>query len=250
MNSLSNKIALVTGASSGIGEALCRLLVARGYHCIAIARREEKLARIAKDIDGPGKFSYYTCDVASREQVYEVSHALQKNGTIPQFFFLNAGMTGLPAIDPKKALADHHRALFDVNYLGVVHWIDAWRDLCLERGSGTFLVTSSVNAIFSPPTGCGYAASKAAVSKLFEGLDLQYHKSGVHFLSCTTGPVRTDGLVGKLPFTWPTEKMAGALLRQAKAGRARATPSKFYWLLAHLLRLLPYKITLKLLSKL
>lgn len=244
------KTALVTGASSGIGEALSKLLVTKGYRCVAIARRREKLKALQEQLGGEQKLVACPCDVSSMEEVFKVSKALREQNLMPNLFFLNAGMTGLPALDPKDhGLLQHHQDLFAANYFGVLNWVEAWRDHCLEHNSETvFLVTSSLNAIFAPPGGSAYAASKAAIAKAFEAFDLQYSSQGLRFLASFPGPVATPGFVGKLPFTWPPEKMAQSLFKQAIQGKARRDPSKFHSCLFRLLRHLPYKAVHRLLK--
>lgn len=241
------KLALVTGASSGIGEALCSLLVAKGHGCVAIARRIDKLKRLQERLGGKNNLIAHPCDVSSAEEVKKVSTLLQAEGYIPDLFFLNAGTAGESAIDPEEGFLEHHRTVFAVNYFGVLNWVDAWQSLLSENGSMTFLVTSSCNAIFAPPRGSAYAASKAAISKAFEALDLQHSAQGTRFLISYAGPVATAGLAGKWPFTWTPERMAHSLLQQALSGKARRHPSLFYGSLCSLLRHLPYRVTRKLL---
>lgn len=248
MGSKNKRLALVTGASSGIGEALCRRLVASGYRCIAIARRGEELQRLQEEVGGPNSLLYFPCDVALPEQVNRVSSELRERGEIPRLFFLNAGATGESALDPTGGSSvQHHRWMFDVNYFGVMNWVAEWEKPCLECGGATFLVTSSLNAIFAPPVAVAYAASKAAIAKAFEGLDLHWSSLGLRFLISYPGPVATSGLVGKLPFTRSADRMAGSLLTQTEKGKARKEPSWFYSTTSRLLRLLPYRVTRRLL---
>lgn len=244
------RVALVTGASSGIGEALCKLLVHRGYRCIAVARRKEKLEQLQEELGGEKKLIVCPCDVVSLQEVLRVSERLQSQNLFPSLFFLNAAIAGKSALDPQDyGLLQHHHDLFSVNYFGNVNWIEAWQSVCLEKGlKTTFLVTSSVNAIFAPPRGSAYAASKAAIAKAFEAFDLQYSSKGIRYLVSFPGPVATPGLVGKWPFTWPPEKMAESLLDQALKQQARKSPAHFYALLTRLLRHLPYKALQRLLK--
>lgn len=110
-------------------------------------------------------------------------------------------------------------------------------------------MTSSVNAILAPPTGSAYSASKAAISKAFEGSSLTYFGKNLRFSLIYTGPVQTDGLKGDLPFTWKPEKMARYMVKFSMKGKSRGYPSLFYFMLCHLLRILPPKLTIGILKK-
>jgi len=235
------KLALVTGASSGIGKALAIELLNRGYEVIGISRSDDKLEHL-KEVVKSDYFYPYPCDVSDLLAVKDLSLKLQNMGMIPQIFFLNAGIAGESAMDPKGKLEiAHHRRVFDVNYYGVLNFVSEWPELCKEKAGATFVVSNSINAIFAPPYGCAYSASKAAISKAFDSLRVSSAHSNLKFLSIFCGPVDTAGLLGKLPFTWSTKKMANYIIKRAEKGKARSYPSLFYTLLARFLNLLSEK---------
>lgn len=172
---------------------------------IGIARSLDKLRRIEEEA-GSTHFSFYCCDVSSSEEVKEISTQIKAKGQTPSFFYLNAGLTGLPAIESVDRLdVELHHKMFSVNYYGVLHFVEEWLQTCKEHGGATFILSSSINATFAPPGGSAYAASKAAISKAFDGLRLTHNKSNLKFLSSFCGPVDTAGRVGELPFTWAPE---------------------------------------------
>jgi len=111
-------------------------------------------------------------------------------------------------------------------------------------------VTSSINAIFAPPTGSAYCASKAAIAKAFESLSLTYFGTNLHFSVVYVGPVDTAGLKGNLPFTWKAEKMGRYMVDFAFSQKERGDPSLFYRAFCSFLRALPAKYTMKILRKL
>ncbi len=86
---MQEKIALVTGASSGIGQSLCRELVARRWSVFGVARTEEALYRIQKDLGH--SFLPILCDVSDKASIERVSKALLEQQKCPSLFFLNAG---------------------------------------------------------------------------------------------------------------------------------------------------------------
>jgi 3-hydroxy acid dehydrogenase / malonic semialdehyde reductase len=242
----ANKVALVTGASSGIGEAISKELVRRGWQVIGIARSIGKLDQLQKELSD--SFIPVVCDVSQKEQIVKASSSLLDKGLIPSHLFLNAGVTGESAVEkPNQFDLEIHEKIMNVNYIGVLAWIKFWEKPCLQNGGANFIVTSSINAIFAPPTGSAYAASKAAVAKAFEGLSLSYHNSPLKFSIVYPGPVDTLGRKGKLPFTWSAERMGKCIVDGAIKGRSRYYPSLFYRLLAQLLNALPAKYTIKIL---
>jgi 3-hydroxy acid dehydrogenase/malonic semialdehyde reductase len=243
------KVALVTGASSGIGAAISKELVKRGWQVVGIARSLDKLDQLQKELSEP--FIPIVCDVSQKDQIVKASSSILEKGLIPSLLFLNAGIAGEPAVEnPDKFDLSTHEKIMSVNYMGVLAWVEYWEKPCMENGGANFIVTSSVNAIFAPPTGSAYAASKAAIAKAFEGLALTYHNTPLKFSIVYPGPVDTPGLKGKLPFTWSAEKMGKSMVDSAIQKKYRYYPSVFYRILAQLLHSLPVRYTEKLLKRL
>ena len=205
------KIGLVTGASSGVGRILSNELVKRGYIVIGLARSVEKLAAVQKEC-GAG-FIPYVCDVSDVLAVQEVSCGLHKKGIVPSLFFLNAGMAGQEVVEKDRFDFEKHHRIMDTNYFGVLAFVSFWKKVFekdLQEGLKMhFIVTSSVNAIWAPPGGGAYSASKAAISKAFDSLSLAYAgEKDLKFSSVYLGPVNTQGLHGTLPFKWSARKAA------------------------------------------
>lgn len=241
-----NKIALVTGASSGIGEATSRELVRQGWIVIGIGRSNDKLSLIQKELSS--SFIPMVCDVSKKENIIATSEQLIQKNLYPSLFFLNAGIAGEPVIeDPEKFDLAIHEKIMKVNYFGVLAWIEFWEKPCQQNGGTKFIATSSINAIFAPPRGSAYCASKAAIAKAFESLSLTYFDTNLKFSVIYPGPVDTAGLKGNLPFTWKAEKMGKCMVNFALSNKSRYEPSLFYKILCRILRTLPKKFTMKLL---
>lgn len=249
MNNTKN-VALVTGASSGIGEAISRELVNRGWTVIGVARSEDKLIEIQNELSG--SFIPMICDVSSKENIRETSKQILERKLYPSLFFLNAGIAGEAIIEnPNKFDLKIHENIMRVNYFGVLAWVEFWEKFCQENGGANFIATSSVNAIFAPPTGSAYSASKAAIAKAFESLSLTYFGTNLRFSVVYPGPVDTAGLKAprKLPFTWTAEKMGKSMVDFALSNKSSYEPSFFYKIVTRLLRALPAKYTMKLLGQ-
>lgn len=248
MNNKNNKIALVTGASSGIGEAISRELAKRGWLVIGIARSQDKLSLIKKDLQDA--FIPMICDVSKKEDIKETSKQILQMNLCPSLFFLNAGIAGEAVIEnPNQFDLAIHEKIMQVNYFGVLAWVEFWEKPCKKNGETNFIATSSINAIFAPPTGSAYSASKAAIAKAFESLSLTYYGTGLRFSVVYPGPVETAGLKGKLPFTWKPEKMGKCMVDFALSKKSHYEPSFFYNILSRALRALPAKHTMKILGK-
>lgn len=167
-----NKIALVTGVSSGIGEAVSRELVKRGWQVIGIARSADKLSKIQEELSDA--FIPLVCDVSKKDEIEKASKQILEQNLCPSLFFLNAGIAGESVIEnPNKFDLGIHEKIMRVNYFGVLAWVEFWEKHCLENGGANFVATSSINAIFAPPTGSVYCASKAAIAKSWWNGDIE-----------------------------------------------------------------------------
>ncbi len=243
-------IALVTGASSGIGKALTIELLKKKYEVIALARSETKLELLKKECSND-HLRTISCDVTDQKALEKAFLSLQSQNRIPKLFFLNAGLAGFSAVEPRDYLdIAFHKNMFEINYFGVLNVVKFWLSPCIRNGGATFALTSSINAFFAPPGGSSYAASKAAISKAFDGLRLTHLDDNLKFTNIYCGPVDTAGLAGKLPFTWPAKHMARYMIAMARAGKAHAHPSIFYRFLSLTLNVLPARLALKILEKL
>jgi|GEM_PF-2303534 len=179
------------------------------------------------------------------------SQSILDKNLCPHLFFLNAGIAGEQAIENPDIFKVHmHKHIMAVNYFGVLAFIERFEEPCLKNGGAHFIVTSLVNAIFASPTASAYCASKAAISKAFESLSLTYFGKSLRFSSIYTGPVETDGLKGRWPFTWKPEKMAKYMYQFSMTKKTRGYPSILYFIICHLLRALPDSIVMRILKKL
>ncbi|HBS48382.1 TPA: short-chain dehydrogenase [Candidatus Dependentiae bacterium] len=231
----TTKTCLVTGASSGIGRAISVEMVKRGWKVIGIARREEKLKELERELGAA--FIPYKCDVSIPEQIHKVTAEIKKQQLKPTLFFLNSG-TGDVEIKFQPMLT-RHKQTFDTNYFGVITWIDEWINNVKTYGGGTFVVTSSVNAIFG--YGASYCASKAAINACFKALRLQYYYDKIGFVIVMPGPIATDMLKTPkpLPFTHQPEAEALYIIKQIFKGKKQIEPSWFYSFLIRILNYVP-----------
>lgn len=164
-----SKIILVTGASSGIGEAVAEHLAGAGHHVIAGARREDRLNALAERVaaDG-GSLSVRRLDVTDRGDVAAfVDDAVAAHGRI-DVLVNNAGVMPLSRLD--ALLVDQWDAMIDVNVRGLLHGIAAALPHFQRLGRGHFVTVASVGAHEVVPTGAVYCATKYAAWAITEGL--------------------------------------------------------------------------------
>ncbi len=236
------QIALVTGASSGIGEAIARELAARGWIVIGIARSSDKLQRLKEELQD--SFVPMVCDVSQKEHIENTSSKILESSLIPSLFFLNAAMTTGAVESPERFDLEKHEKSMQVNYFGVLGWVAFWEKICQANGGAKFVATSSLNARFAPPCASAYSASKAAIAKAFESLSLTYFGTGLKFCVVYPGPVETQALSRPLPFTWKPAKMGKCMVDFALGNRSSYAPFWLYNIVAWILQRLPAQYVL------
>ena len=157
---------LITGAATGIGAATARRLGAQGERLVLAGRREQPLADLAAEIGG-GDVLVKTCDVAELEQVEALAAAaIERFGGI-DVVFANAGFGAARGF--LEETPEHWRAMVLTNVLGVAFTIRATLPHMLERGTGHYLITSSIAGRRVLP-GSLYSATKWAATAIGEGL--------------------------------------------------------------------------------
>ena len=169
MSNISGKTVLITGASSGIGEATARLLASQGAQVVLGARREERLQKLVGDInEAGGKALFRKLDVTSQEDTQAfVDFACEQLGRV-DVIINNAGVMPLSRLDALKL--DEWNRMIDVNIRGVLHGIAAALPLMQRQGSGQFINIASIGAYTVSPTAAVYCATKFAVRAISEGL--------------------------------------------------------------------------------
>ena len=179
---MSNKVVLITGASSGIGEATARVLARNGAKVVLGARRTDRLEKIVAEIRAAGGTAEFRkLDVVDRDDVNAfVAFAKEKFGRI-DVIFNNAGV--MP-VSPMNALkVDEWNNIIDINIKGVLNGIAAVLPIMEAQGSGHIISTASTGAHAVGGQFGVYCASKYAVRAIMEGLRQEMNQIRVTTLS-------------------------------------------------------------------
>lgn len=186
---VENKVIIITGASSGIGEASAKLLAKNGAKVVLGARRTEKLEKIVEEIRSQGGTAEFKAvDVSNREDMKAFVHfAKDKFGRV-DVIFNNAGVMPLSPMNALKV--EEWDNMINVNIHGVLNGIAAGLPLMEAQGGGQFINTASIGAHVVVPTAAVYCATKYAVWAISEGLRQESKNIRVTIIS--PGVVETE----------------------------------------------------------
>lgn len=188
----NEKIAVVTGASSGIGAASSRRLAAEGFHVVAAARRVDRLDALADEIRGRGgRLTPVPADVTRDEDVAALATAVADlDGDLELLVNIAGGAHGADAV--ANASVDDWQWMFDVNVLGTLRVTKALLPALIAGGRGTVIVMGSTAADIVYEGGGGYTAAKHAEAALAGTLRLELSGEPVRVIEIDPGMVRTD----------------------------------------------------------
>jgi len=225
---MERRVAVVTGASSGIGEAIARELSRRGWRCVLLARRTELLEAVALEIDG----EWEACDVADRTQVNEVAARVLRRHPAIELLVNNAGVPARGSfldIDPERV----ERAI-SVNYLGGVWCLQAFepglRAAAADGGAHVVNLVSVSGTVAFAPAGA-YAASKHAQLAFSRSTGALLRSSGIRVHTVLPGFAETEGFPQRSKLRSPflrrfviePEDVAKAVVRAVEKNKGEVT---------------------------
>ena len=186
---INNKVVIIMGASSGIGEATARRLAEDGAKVIISARREDRLKKIAASLSAY-EVNYQVADVRVFEDVQSVVKlAMTKYGRV-DVLYNNAGIMPLNPLSQLRL--DEWRAMLDTNIMGVLNGIAAVIPIMEKQGNGQILSTDSVAGHVVEQTSAVYAGTKFAVRAIMEGLRQEEKDKGIRSTIISPGLVDTE----------------------------------------------------------
>lgn len=189
-NPIAGKVVVITGASSGLGEAAARHLCAQGACVVLGARRSDRLQAIANELDNSGGQALaITTDVTHSDQVQRlVNTAVQAYGRID--VMLNAGL--MPHSPLERLKIDDWNRMIDVNIKGVLYGIAAALPYMKEQRSGHIINVASVAGHKVRPTSAVYSATKHAVRVISEGLRQEVKPYNIRTTIISPGAVESE----------------------------------------------------------
>jgi len=196
MDSYTNQTVWITGASSGIGEALAYEFAKQGANLIISARRTDELQRVQALCPSPAKVQILTLDLAAHGTfAAKTAEALAFFGQIDVMVH-NAGISQRSLAKDTSLEVD--RTLMDVNYLGTVGLTKALLPHFLQRKAGQLVAVTSLVGIFGSPLRSGYAASKHALHGFFDSLRAELTNDNIGVTIICPGYIATNVSVNAL----------------------------------------------------
>ncbi|MCG8460212.1 MAG: SDR family NAD(P)-dependent oxidoreductase [Holophagales bacterium] len=254
MSRLANKVVLISGASSGLGEYLARDLVSRGARVGLLARREERLRALAEELQGGAssgegggerRAAWAEADVTDGEGLGRALDQLAEELGGVDVIVANAGY-GHPEPPHRFQPGDSIR-MYDTNVLGMLRMIDWALPRFLEKGDGHIVGVASMASYAGLANSASYCGTKAAMRVHLQGLRVSLAPYGVAVTTICPGFVESELTADNkapMPFLWKAER-ATRLMADAIENRRGEVP--FPWqmrlILGGLTRLLPTALT-------
>jgi short-subunit dehydrogenase len=252
-----DRAVIVTGASSGIGEAFARELARRGHQLVLVARRTDRLHALAANLTS--RAHVLPADLSRRTDRAALPERVAALGLVPDVLINNAGMSVLGVV--ARSVPEQQLNIVEVDAAAVADLCSRFLPKMVDRGRGAVLNVSSLSAFGPLPGHAAYGAAKAFVLSYTESLRSELRGSGVTATAMCPGPVATefDEVAGfnkgereaTLPgVMWkPVEKVARAGIDGLAANKALVVPGRANWLAAVSLRVLPHEPLLRLLTR-
>lgn len=231
-----DKVVFLTGASSGIGEALAIAMAAKGATLGLLARREELLRDLANRCESAGGTArFFSCDVANSVEVRSVADELRREFGQIDVLIANAGIGGnnreTRSLEPQAV-----KRVIDINLWGAANSVHAVLPEMLEHGSGHLVAISSLAGIRGLPGSAAYSASKAGMTAFFESVRLDTLDKGIVVTIVQPGFIKTpltSGRANKMPFLM---ELGDAIPQILKAIENKKKFVAFPWQLATIVR--------------
>lgn len=227
----------ITGASSGIGQALAQCYAQRGATLGLVARRADALAQLVANL--PGEHACYVADVTQPDTLKLAAGQFCERFGVPDIVIANAGVS----VGTLTEEADDFAAfdtVFRTNVLGMVATFRPFVKEMRRRGSGHLVGISSVAGVRGLPGAGAYSASKAAASRYLESLRVELHGTGVRVTDIRPGYIRTPMTAVnpyRMPFMLDVDEAARRFVAAIERGASQTT---IPWQMSLVAKLLPF----------
>lgn len=190
MKKIDGKVVWITGASSGIGEALTYELAGRDCKIIISSRKEEELEKVKNNCSKPEKIKILPLDLLEFEKASNLTQEAWKIFGHIDILINNAGLSQRSLVE--KTNFEIYKRLIDINYLGTVALTKAILPYFIERKHGHFVTVTSLMGKFSSPYRSGYCGAKHALHGFFDALRMEHEKHGIDVTLICPGFVQTN----------------------------------------------------------
>ena len=187
---MASSLVVITGASSGIGEATAKLYASHGARVVLLARSQDRLERVAGEIkQAGGAANPYPIDLADSNAVAELGQRIGRELGTPDILINNAGAgRWLPLLETS---AEQAREMIEVPYLAAFYMTRALLPAMIARGSGSIACVTSPASYLAWPDACAYIAARHALSGFTEALRTEMRGKGIAVTLVVLGPVDT-----------------------------------------------------------
>ena len=186
----TNKTVWITGASSGIGEALTLLLAAQGADLIISSRRKETLEALKGKCVGAKSVWVIPLDLENDVSIQAAADTVLSKITKLDYMFHNGGMSQRSLTQETDLAVDHK--LMQINYFGAISLTKRILPFYLKQGFGHFIITSTISGVFGFPLRSAYAASKHALHGYFDSLRAEHRENNIDVTIVCPGRIKTN----------------------------------------------------------
>lgn len=226
------KSIVITGASSGIGEALAHEFAGRGYNLALCARRTEKLESLKEDLcsSHPSiKVITRALDVNELDTVPTVLNEIKTQFETIDVVIANAGITGVRRTGSGDLTKD--KKIFQTNLFGAIATVDAAVAIFRDQGFGHIVGMSSFSAFRGIPGSAAYSASKAALTNYLQAVGTELYRKKINVTAIHPGFIKTeiDENIDKFPFVISADKAAKTMANAIEKGKSDVVVPSWPW---------------------
>lgn len=237
---LKNKVVLITGASSGIGEAMAKKFAEEGALLALTARRKEVLDKFIKNLEVKTRAASYKCDVTNIDEIKSVYRQVKIDFGKVDIAVLNSGVSFRSSI--KEFSSEKAKLIFETNVLGIINFVEVLLPDFMNERNGVIVGVSSLADSRGFPKSGFYCASKAAATIFLESLRIELKPYNVKVITVRPGFVKTpmtDKNEFFMPFLMEPDKAAEIIVKGIKKGKKRIQFPLAISLAVRFLRIIP-----------
>jgi len=191
MGRLDNKIAVVTGATSGIGEAVAIMYAKEGAKVVAVGRNESKGGEVVKKITGNGgETIFLKCDLRNISEIRKIKEeTVKKFGRIDILFNAAGVLVHKPFLEQNM---DDLNLIFETNFRAYVLTMQTIIPVMVEQGKGTIVNVASISSVWPELNSYFYGAMKAGITNLSRNVAKEFSRKGIRVNCILPGPINTN----------------------------------------------------------